>query len=380
MLPSLSVGGLERVQVTIANALSKKGHDVTVMTYMEGDALARELNANVRFIYKKRKPFKLMRKIPYIRYKFFDDGLWETRASAKKLYRYYVGKERYDVEIGFFRGMAIKVISGSTNRDSVKLAWVHSDFEYAGGFKNNFKNMAEVYSAYKKMDKVVCVSKKAEESFKKIIGDTGNLSVIYNLQPIEDIQGKSLLAPETAVKKAGFHIVHVGRLIDRVKGQTRLIDCVVKLRGEGLDISLVLVGDGEDRDKIAEHIRSNGANSYITMVGNQSNPYPYMKEADLLVCSSRFEGFPLFVAESMIVGTPVLSTDCSGSTEMLDNGKYGMIVENSEKGIYEGLKELYFDRDKLRVLREKTFERIDYFDEDRVLGQIEDLFKVNKNA
>ena len=125
---------------------------------------------------------------------------------------------------------------------------------------------------------------------------------------------------------------------------------------------------------LQNHIRENNAGSYITMVGNQLNPYPYMKQADLLVCASQFEGFGLFVAESMIVGTPVLSTDCTGPNEILGHGEYGVIVENSGEGIYNGLKDLLQHRERLDVLRQKTAERIGFFDEEVILQQIESLF------
>lgn len=375
ILPSLSVGGLERVQVTIANALANRGHQVTVMTYMEGDALVKELDQRVRFIYKKRRPFPIMRKIPYIRHKFYDDGMWETRASAKRLHRYYIGKERYDVEIAFFRGMGIKTVSGCPRSNKcIRLAWVHSDFERASGYQNNFKSKKQVFQAYQSMHHVICVSSQAMESFKKVIGDTGNLSVIYNLQPVEAILQKSKNPIEWPIKQPGLRIVHVGRTIDRIKGHKRLADSVIRLHNEGFEISLVFVGDGEDRNMIQNHIKNCHAEDYIAMVGNQLNPYPYMKNADLLVCASQFEGFPLFVAESMICGTPVLSTKCTGPNEILDYGKYGMIVENSEEGIYKGIRELLIHPEKLEWMRKKTVERISFFDEKPILDKIENLF------
>ncbi len=122
VLPWLKVGGLERVQVNIANALSSRGHDVTILALNPENDLFGELDKRVKYVYKPYKPHKIMKRLPYIRHKFYDDGMWETRASANALYKYYVGNEKYDVEIGFFRGLSIKIISGSTNKNSVKLA------------------------------------------------------------------------------------------------------------------------------------------------------------------------------------------------------------------------------------------------------------------
>ena len=109
------------------------------------------------------------------------------------------------------------------------------------------------------------------------------------------------------------------------------------------------------------------------MTGMQKNPYPYIKDADLLVCSSYYEGYNLTVAEALIIGTPVLSTDCTGPREILDGGEYGMIVENSDEGLYNGLKRCCDDSALLKKYREKAKLRHDFFDEDRILKQITGL-------
>lgn len=373
ILPSLTVGGLERVQVTIANKLADNGYDVTVITLDPKDDLKDELDKRVRYIYKPPK-LHLGNKIPYIRHKLYDDGMWETRASAKRLYEHYVGNEKYDVEIAFFRGLPIKIISGSTNRGARHLAWVHNDFKLAAGFRNNFRFMRHVFEAYQSMDKVVCVSNQAQESFREVIGDTGNLTTVYNMIPIEEIRRKAESKPEIKVRKAGFHIVLVGRLLDSAKGQKRLITAVSRLHDEGGDISLVLVGGGPDEQALRKLISERHAKGYITMTGSQKNPYPYIKEADLLVCASYFEGYNLTVAEALILGIPILSTDCTGPNEILDRGKYGKIVENSEEGLYNGLRQFAQNPDLLKEYKEKAFQRQDFFDENKLLMKITDLF------
>lgn len=375
ILPWLKLGGLERVQVNIANALAERGYDVTIMALNPENDLQNELSDKVHYVYKPYKPHPIMHRIPYIRHKFYDDGMWETRVSAKRLYKYYVGEEKYDIEVGFFRGLSIKIISGSVNKNSVKLAWVHNDFRKASGYKNNFKNMQAVKSAYAKFDKVVCVSNEAQDGFKAVIGDTGNLTTIYNLIPIDKIIMQAEKEPEIKIKKSKFNLVLVGRLLDSAKGQVRLVSVVSRLHNEGYDLSLTLVGGGADRQKIKDEIKRNSSENYICMTGNRENPYPYIKEADLLVCASYFEGYNLTVAEALILGTPVLSTDCAGPNEILNNGKYGIIVENSEAGLYQGIKTLLDNPEKIQYYKKKAHERMDFFDENKIVNQITGLFK-----
>ncbi len=378
ILPSLVVGGLERVQVTLANALARRGHQVTVMTFDKGDELACDLDSNVKFVYKKSK-YDILNRIPKVR-SFFDYGVGETRASAKALHRYYVGREKYDVEIAFFRGRSVKIVSGISKKKDKKsftktLAWVHTDFEHTLGYKNNFKSVSQVINAYSSFDKVVCVSNQAAEGFKKVIGDTGNITTIYNILPVKDIISKAGEPCEHNIPKHEFNIVMVGRLLDSAKGHLRLISAVKSLRDDGLDIGLTLVGGGPDEKLIRDKIAELSLEEAVYMVGMQKNPYPYIKNADLLVCSSYFEGYNLTVAEALICGTPVMSTRCTGPCEILSDGKYGMIVENSEDGICEGLRKLATDGELLNHYRKMTAERMEFFDEERIIAQIKELWE-----
>ena len=374
IIPSLGIGGLERLQVTIANRLAEEGNDVTIMHLDECDTLKSALDPRVKLIHKKYKAH-FGEKLPYIRYRLYDDGLWETRASAKTLYRYYVGNEKYDVEIAFFRGLCLKIISGSTNTDARHIAWVHSDFRMAAGFTNQFHNKEEVFKAYAGLDAVVCVSKQTEEGFIEAIGDTGNTTVIYNMLPVEEILQKAEEKPDAEYARAKFHIVLVGRFLNRVKGQRRLMRAVDRLRKNGADISLLLIGTGSEEEHLKGLIRDHHASGYMTVIGGHSNPYPFIRDADLLVCASYYEGYNLTVAEALILGVPVLSTDCSGPNEILDYGKYGMIVDNSEIGLYRGLKELYYNPVMLSHYKVRARQRFSFFNEDVIADQITALIE-----
>ena len=74
------------------------------------------------------------------------------------------------------------------------------------------------------------------------------------------------------------------------------------------------------------------------MLGFTDNPYPYFKRADFYILSSRYEGFPTVLFEAMTLNKNIIATDVSGVREMLNDGDLGLIIENSEEGIYEGMK------------------------------------------
>lgn len=369
VIQSLRIGGAERVQVTVANILAEAGYDVTVLIWCPFYQLRDDLDERVRLIYKAPDEH-LGNRIPYIRYKFYDDCMWELRASPRQLYRYYVGREKYDVEIAFFHGKAVDIIGGSTNKKAKKIAWVHNNLERL----NEGRNPERTKEFYRKICNIVCVSQASRESFIEKVGDTGSIRVIYNPLPAEEIRQKAETAPEETVPRAPFHIVMVARY-HLPKGFQRLIEAVAQLKNEGKDLSLSLVGEGEQEDVIRGFIRENSAEDYIFIVSGENNPYPYIKNADLLVCASFKEGYNLTLAEAMILGTPVLSTDCAGPKEILDGGKYGMLVENSGKGLYQGIKALCDSPALLEEYRKKAAERLDFFDKDRIAGQIIDFIE-----
>ena len=374
ILPSLVMGGLERVQVTLANKLQRSGYDVTVMILDDNRELGDELDKEVTLF---RKVYKqhLGSKIPFIRHKFYDDGMWETRTSPAELYKYYVGSEKYDVEIAFYHGLPVKIVSGSTNKDAVHIAWIHNDFTKINSYRFNFKDMEAVQKAYASMDHVVCVSENARRGFIDACGDTGNTVTIYNMLPIKRIRMLSEEEIPYEYKKDSFNIVLVGRMKDSHKGQCRLIETVSRLNSEGVNITLTLVGDGADRQAVEEAIRQHGAEDCVFLAGYQKNPFPYIAGADLLVCASYYEGFNLTVAEALILGVPVASTICTGPSEILDNGKYGLMMENSSKGLHDGLELLAKNPGLVKEYREKAKSRISFFSEETILKQITDLFE-----
>lgn len=371
VLPWLALGGLERVQVTIANALAQKGYDVTVMVLEDRLDLKGELDERVHLVYKPYKPHKIMSRVPYIRHKFYDDGMWETRATPKKLYKYYIGDEKYDVEIGFFRGLSVKIISGSTNKASKKIAWVHSDFKHCGGVTNNFKSIEKTKCAYSKYNKIVCVSKQAMDSFNEIIGLPDKTQVIYNMLPTNHIL--ELAEEPIDIRKTRLTILSVGHLLE-AKGFDRLLEAVNRLNSGGFDFELWLIGYGEDEYKLKKYAEENRLNN-VKFLGYKQNPYNYMKAADLYVCASRFEGFNLTVAEALFLETPVLSTNCTGPSEILAGGEYGMLVDNSADGLYNGICSLLSNKDLLDTYKNKAILRKPFFDENQILNKIESLFK-----
>lgn len=372
--PWLSTGGLERALVNLSNALVKRGYDVTIKTIDDNCELAPQLNEKVKYIIVPRKQFSIAYKIKGI-WRIFNFENWFKFSSPKALYKYYVGQEKYDIEIAFFRGYSIKIISGSTNRNSIKLAWVHNDSTKCAGMTTGFINFRQTVNAYKKFNNIVCVSKQAQEKFLQRMGNYQNICTIYNLNDINNIilKSRELLNSTLLCDVNVFKIIAVGHLVEQ-KGFDRLLEVCRRLSEDNLNYSLAIIGEGYEREKLQSYIEANKLDN-VCLVDMQENPYKFMKHAELLVCSSYYEGYNLTVAESLIIGTPVLSTNCTGPCEILDNGEYGMIVENSTEGLYQGIKKMIIDKDLYNHYKVKARERLSFFDEEKIIKEVESLFQ-----
>ncbi len=159
------------------------------------------------------------------------------------------------------------------------------------------------------------------------------------------------------------------------KAFARLITVCAGLRGEGLKFKLNIIGEGPEEDIIKEKISELDMKDNVQLLGFKENPYPYIKEADLFVCASIHESYCLVVAESLVVGTPVVSTMCTGPIELLDNGRYGLLVENSENGLCAGIREMVNTPEKLSEYKNKTKDRREFFSIEESMKAWEEIFE-----
>ena len=122
------------------------------------------------------------------------------------------------------------------------------------------------------------------------------------------------------------------------KGFDRLLKVHKKLIDEGFKHRIQIIGDGYDFENIKNLKKELGLDKTAEMLGFTENPYPYFKNSDFYILSSRYEGFPTVLFEAITLKKNIIATDVSGVREMLEDGKLGLIVENSEEGIYQGMK------------------------------------------
>lgn len=182
--------------------------------------------------------------------------------------------------------------------------------------------------AYNRADKVVAVSQGAARDLARSLGVKPERIVqIYNPAVGPDI--RRVAEEEVSLSwyrdKSVPIVVSVGRL-DAGKDQATLVQAFSLLR-KRRPARLVLIGDGPSRPHLEKLVEDLGLSDEVHFAGYQENPYKFIKGAGVLALSSRYEGLPNVLIESLFLGTPVVSTNCpSGPEEILEGGEHGRLV------------------------------------------------------
>jgi glycosyltransferase involved in cell wall biosynthesis len=165
----------------------------------------------------------------------------------------------------------------------------------------------------------------------------------------------------------------VGKLT-KVKGFERLAKIHKRLLDEGINNRLYILGIGEEKENLKKYIEDNSLENTLILLGYKTNPYKYVKKCDLYVCSSYSEGFSTSVTESLIVGTPVVTTLCSGMTELLgENNEYGIVTENDEEALYQGVKGILTNSGDLIKYANSALKRSENFSTKKTTGAVENM-------
>lgn len=260
--------------------------------------------------------------------------------SPRIFYKLFI-KGSYDTEVAFIEGYATRIISGSPNLNSKKIAWVHINLKINHWTTIAFQNSKEEEEAYTKFDQVISVSQSVQATTEKLFKNINNSITLYNPIDANNIIKLSSQSVPFNQSPQRIRLVSVGRYVQQ-KAFHRLVSITAQLITEGYDIELWLVGEGEQRTALEKQIESLNLKDKVFLTGFQNNPYPYIKNANVFVCSSLTEGYSTVVTEALILECPVVTTDCSGMKELLLNGKCGIITENNEEALYKGIK-LFLD-------------------------------------
>lgn len=365
VIESLGGGGAEKVLTTLLRHLDYSKFEVGLLSIADGGIHEAELPKDVNY---------------YSALSRERQSHWWYRLKHRLIHRilpmwlvnWWIMPHGYDTHVAFVEGFATKLVAAGPSCIR-KIAWVHIDITLFPWTVSTgiFKDKRAEATAYSMYDRVVTVSRQLRDNFAAAYGI--DAVAVYNPLDVKEILKASEKAVDFPAKKA-LRIVSVGRLVEQ-KGYEGLIRCVALMRERGMDVELVILGEGDRRWMLERIVQETGLNGIVHLAGYRNNPYPIMKTADVFVCSSLQEGFSLAIAEAMVLGLPVVSTRCTGPSELLGEGEYGLLTDNSEDALMDGLMRMVSDA----LLRESysrlSLRRAAVFGVDASVWQVESILK-----
>lgn len=360
LIPTLGHGGAEKVLVNLVNNMNKKIFDITIKTIFDVGVNKQFLNSEINYEYFFKKSFRGNSHI----FKLF---------SSNYLYKKMI-KDKYDIIVSYLEGPTARIIAGC-NDDTELVSWIHCTMHDKKEFSIGFRNYLEADNSYKKFDRCIFVSEDVKNHFLEICNrEDGNL-VLYN--PIESDmilrKSKELINNKIFTNSKGIKLIAVGK-ITPVKGFDRLARIHKRLIEDGYRIQTFILGVGEEKGDIEKYISKEGIKDTFHFLGYHTNPYKYVKNSDLFICSSLSEGFSTAISEALIVGTPIVSTDVSGVKDLLGKNEYGLITKNNESSLYKGIKYMLDNPDMLEYYKIKARERGKDIEKERTIYLIEKMF------
>lgn len=367
LITCMSIGGAEKVLIDIVNSLDKNKYNITVMLIYKSNIYGKDTFKYEDYFDKNIKVKYMCDNESKIMYRTFNRAL--NRINNRFIYKLFIG-DKYDIEIAFSEGLPTQIISSSTNKKSKKIAWLHTDSVNRTKGKN-LDDIEKERIMYSKFTNIVAVSKDVAKSFNIVHKDLNRVTVSYNPININNIMMK---AKENVKFYFGKYIkfICIGRLTE-VKGYERLIEVMYKLKKEGFNYRLLIIGGGELKDRLRALVEKYNLEDMVLLLGFNSNPYKYLYRSDVLICSSFVEGLSTVVLEAISLNKPVITTKCNGMDEIFGGNKCGIICENSEEGLYASIKKVLLNPDLIEQYSKNCKERAAEFEINKICLNIEKL-------
>ena len=359
LIHDLGQGGAEKVLVNLVNYMDRSKFDISVVALFGG-------GVNEQFL------------APHIRYRTVFPKAFPGNSHIMKLFspaflhKLFV-KEKYDIEVSYLEGPSARIISGCQDPDTKLVSWIHTALQTVEEYARSFRSVGEAKACYERFDHTVFVSGTVKEVFCTTLDFKQSHCVLYNTVESEKILGLSD-EPVPEIESDGeIRLVAVGTL-KQTKGYERLLSIMERLKKEGYPVSLYILGIGPQKKRLEDIISNAGLGDMVHLLGYRTNPYCYVKKCDLFVCASFAEGFSTAATEALILGVPVCTVEVSGMKEMLgEHNEYGIVTENSEEGLYRGLKSLLDDPELLTHYKKMARVRGKKFNTQETVDAVEEM-------
>lgn len=301
--------------------------------------------------------------------KLFNKRL--VRLLMKRKVNALIKKNEYDALVAYSEGLPTYFVSEAEH--SNKIAWIHCDYK-------NYLQMIDVqeHSIYERFTKIICVSDFTRKTFVDVYPDLAfKTHFIYNVLDVNYIRKMSLEPYSPSYGNDVVNIISVGR-IDPVKRFSSIPAIADLLRTKHSFRWYILgpaVGNNEEYLLLMENIKKYNVHNEIILLGEKSNPYPYIANADILACTSVSEACPYVINEAKILDIPVVCTNFGSSYEFISDNENGLIVSLDK--FHVALDKLMDNRNLYDCLKSNL--EFFHYDNEKILSSIYSLFSKKRS-
>lgn len=377
IVDSVDNGGVGIVLRNLLTHLNKTKYQAQVLTFERNPIYEQRLpkEVTIRHIYHTnpaKHPSKLVR---------YGYALLQG-ITPKWLIRKCIFNEPYDLVIDF-KGNNLNVLNAAPCK---KIFWSHKDFSLKTNpiervmletYGRTWRGRAKEYFFKKQLgqvDGIVCISDYTKNAFMERWGKAKPVYVVHNIIDTDEIirQSKEKISYQKPIDQPVFCCVS---RISKGKGMSRLLNCVSRLNAQNYRFELNIVGGGDGYEAL-RLLKQKAHVANVTLWGNQDNPFPYLRESDVFVCPSKTECYSTVLCEAIGLGKPIIMTDTGASREIMCKGNFGLLVENSEEGIFQAMKKFLDDPSLIQTYTRPVDGKTSVFNASRAIKEVEDFLDV----
>jgi len=326
--------GKRRLTKTVLKAMFRRGTVFRLLPYLTGQTI--QMLKKGRFL-----PDKL---------------LWRVLSDGAERF-----EERYDLAVAYIEGGSTYYVLDHVNAEK-KVAFFHVDYRQNGNARSLDRE------CYLHFDRIFAVSDTVKEVLCEVYPECKEkTTVFHNLINKDKIKQMAEVPGGFSDEYDGYRILTVGRLTEQ-KDFMQSVFALKLLKEQGVEARWYVLGEGEQRAELERLIREQNLEDSFFLPGSVENPYCYMKQADIYVHATRFEGKSIAIQEAQVLGRPILASACSGNRELVQHGVDGLLCEMTPEAICAGIKELLFSEEKRRKFGEMAAKR--QMTDSRELGKL----------
>ena len=369
VIESLHLGGAEKSLITLLQHLDYQQYDVSLILFNTGGLFLNQVPSEVHIIQKSTPQLSILSRLYY---KILRKLKRATYHNAQ-LFWPLIKKEfvletiNYDVGIAYNQGLVSYYVADFI-KATKKYAWLNTDYKKAG------YNIHFDYPFYEKFDKIIAVSTEAKSSLANELQKVQKEVPIVIIKDITDKKRVTDLGnkkQEVSFASNKLNIVTIGRLA-KPKGLDLAIASCKILIDKGYAVNWYVVGEGGEREYLENLIKENQLSASFFLLGATENPYTYMKNCDIYVQTSLFEGLGLTVIEASYLNKPIVATNFDTIYGIIQDEETGLIAQMNPESIASKIERLILE-ESLRTSFSNNLAKLENKDKEESLQKINKL-------